>query len=160
MRWVDLQEQYPDDAAVQQWFTELFELCERALSYASPEPALPVAKREAARRKQQHAYEQELMQLCALYVRTSAPMHTLYERVERFLPELFVFVARTEVPSHNNLAERSVGPWSSHVRFVEVRAAPTAPRGGWRSSAALGPGPLRVSIRSSNVWSGFPRNIP
>jgi len=34
-------------------------------------------KREAARRKQQHAYEQELMQLCALYVRTSAPMHTL-----------------------------------------------------------------------------------
>ena len=50
------------------------------------------------------------MQLCAPYVRTSAPMHTLCERVERFLPELFVFVARPEVPSDNNLAERSVRP--------------------------------------------------
>ncbi len=50
------------------------------------------------------------MQLCVPYVRTPAPMHTLCERVERFLPELFVFVARPEVPSHNNLAERSVRP--------------------------------------------------
>jgi hypothetical protein len=37
-------------------------------------------------------------------------MHTLCERVERFLPELFVFVAFPGVPSHNNLAERSVRP--------------------------------------------------
>ena len=50
------------------------------------------------------------MSVCAPYVRTSAPMHTLCERVERFLPELFVFVARPEVPSDNNLAERSVRP--------------------------------------------------
>jgi transposase len=50
------------------------------------------------------------MQLCAPYVGTSAPMHTLCERVERFLPELFVFVARPDVPPDNNLAERSVRP--------------------------------------------------
>ena len=37
-------------------------------------------------------------------------MHTLCERVERFLPELFVFVAYPGVPSDNNLAERSVRP--------------------------------------------------
>jgi hypothetical protein len=37
-------------------------------------------------------------------------LHTLCERVERFLPKLFVFVARPEVPAHNNLAERSVHP--------------------------------------------------
>ena len=70
----------------------------------------PVAKQQAVRRQQQRAYEQELMQLCAPYVGTSAPMHTLCERIERFLPELFVFVARPEVPAHNNLAERSVRP--------------------------------------------------
>jgi transposase len=37
-------------------------------------------------------------------------MHTLCERVERFLPELFVFVARSGVPSDNNLTERSLRP--------------------------------------------------
>jgi DNA repair ATPase RecN len=37
-------------------------------------------------RKQQHAFEQELWQLCAPYAHTSSPLHTLCERVERFLP--------------------------------------------------------------------------
>jgi transposase len=37
-------------------------------------------------------------------------MHTLCKRVERFLPELFVFVAYPGVPSDNNLAERSIRP--------------------------------------------------
>ncbi len=106
----DLKEKYPDDAALWQWFQEVKALYERALSYLGPDPALPSARQEAARLREQHAYEQELMQLCAPYAHTSAPMHTLCERVERFLPELFVFVARPEVPSHNNLAERSVRP--------------------------------------------------
>ena len=106
----DLKEQYPDDAAVQSWFSQLKALYERACSYAGPDPTLPPAKQQAARRQRQHAFEQDLMQLCAPYVGTSAPMHTLCERVERFLPELFVFVARPEVPSDNNLAERSVRP--------------------------------------------------
>src|SRR2546430_8150952 len=106
----DLKEQYPTDATVQCWFTQLKALYERACSYAGPDPSLPAAKQQAARRQQQRAFEQKLMQLCAPYVRTSAPMHTLCERVERFLPELFVFVARPEVPADNNLAERSVRP--------------------------------------------------
>lgn len=106
----DLKEQYSDDVAVHEWFKEVKAHYERALSYAGSDPALPPAKQEVARRKQQHAFEQELWQLCAPYVCTSAPLHTLCERVERFLPELFVFVARPEVPSHNNLAERSVRP--------------------------------------------------
>jgi transposase len=106
----DLKELHAQDATLRQWFTELKARYDRARAYAGPDPALPPAKQEAARRQQQHAFEQELMQLCAPYVRTSAPMHTLCERVERFLPELFVFVARPEVPSDNNLAERSVRP--------------------------------------------------
>ena len=58
----------------------------------------------------QHAFEQQLWLLCQPYVRTVAPQHTLCERVERFLSELFVFVAVPGVPAHNNLAERSVRP--------------------------------------------------
>jgi hypothetical protein len=50
------------------------------------------------------------MQLCAPYMGTSTPLHTLCERVQRFLPEPFVFVARPEAPAHNNLAERSMHP--------------------------------------------------
>jgi len=106
----DLKEQYPNDAEVEQWAKDVKALYERAIAYAGPDPSLPVAKQEAARRKQQHAFEQELWQLCTPYAHTSSPLHTLCERVERFLPELFVFVARPEVPAHNNLAERSVRP--------------------------------------------------
>lgn len=54
--------------------------------------------------------EQRLWKLCQPFVHTSAPQHTLCQRVERFLPELFVFVAVPGVPAHNNLAERSVRP--------------------------------------------------
>ncbi len=106
----DLKEQHPDQTEVQQWAKAVKALYERAVAYTGPDTSLPAAKQAAARQRQQHAFEQELMQLCAPYVRSSAPMHTLCQRVERFLPELFVFVARPEVPSHNNLAERSVRP--------------------------------------------------
>src|SRR2546421_12062119 len=106
----ELKEQYPDDQEVQQLAKEVKALYERAVADSGPDPSLPAAKQEAARRKQQHAFEQELWQLCAPYAHTSSPLHTLCERVERFLPELFVFVARPEVPAHNNLAERSVRP--------------------------------------------------
>ena len=58
----------------------------------------------------QHAFEQELWQLCAPYAHMSSPLHTLCERVERFLLELFVFVEVPGVPAENNLAERSVCP--------------------------------------------------
>jgi transposase len=37
-------------------------------------------------------------------------LQNLCKRVQRFLPELFVFIARPEVPADNNLAERSVRP--------------------------------------------------
>ncbi len=106
----DLKERFPDDAALHQWSQAVKDLIERAEADAGPEASLPPTHQEAARRAQQQVYEQALWQLCAPYVRTSAPMHTLCERVERFLPELFVFVAVPGVPSHNNLAERSLRP--------------------------------------------------
>lgn len=105
-----LKEQHPADAAVQQWASDLHAIYLRAVGYAGPDPRLPAAKQEAARRKQQHAFEQELWRLCAPYAHTCSPQHTLCERVERFLPELFVFVAVPGVPADNNLAERSVRP--------------------------------------------------
>jgi transposase len=106
----ELKEQHPENADVQQWAKDVKAVYNRAVAYAGPDPTLPAAKQEAVRRKLQHAFEQELWQLCAPYVHTSSPLHTLCERVERFLPELFVFVAVPGVPAENNLAERSVRP--------------------------------------------------
>jgi len=106
----DLKEQYADDAAVQEWFTQVKALYDRARAYVGPDPDLPPARQEAVRTQQQHALERELWHLCAPYAHTASPLQTLCKRVERFLPELFVFVARPEVPSDNNLAERSVRP--------------------------------------------------
>jgi transposase len=106
----ELKEQHPENSDVQRWAKDVKALYDRAVAYLGPDPSLPAAKQEAARRKYQHALEQELWQLCAPYAHTSSPLHTLCERVERFLPELFVFVAVPGVPAENNLAERSVRP--------------------------------------------------
>ena len=106
----DLKDQYADDAAVQEWFRQIKALYERARTYPGPDPDLPPARQQTARTQQQHAFEQELWQLCAPFAHTNSPLQTLCKRVERFLPELFVFVARPEVPPDNNLAERSVRP--------------------------------------------------
>lgn len=38
------------------------------------------------------------------------PQQVLSQRIERFLPELFIFVEYPEVPSENNAAERAVRP--------------------------------------------------
>ena len=104
----EFKEQYPEHAEVQQWAKDVKAVYGRAVAYAGPDPNLPPAKQEAARRKQQRAREQEWWQLCAPFAHTSSPLHTLCERVERFLPELFIFVAVPGVSAENNLAERSV----------------------------------------------------
>lgn len=106
----DLKKQYPDDAQVQQWAKAVKQIYERAKAAATPEPQVSTAKEHAQRVALQHAFEQELWQVCAPFVHTQTPMHTLCQRVERFLPELFVFVVYPGVPSDNNLAERSVRP--------------------------------------------------
>jgi len=106
----DLKKLHPDHAELWQWAKQVKQLYERAKAAPAPDPQLPIAKQHAQRVALQHAFEQELWQVCAPFAQTQTLMHTLCERVERFLPELFVFVAYPGVPSDNNLAERSVRP--------------------------------------------------
>jgi transposase len=106
----ELKKLHPDDAELWQWAKEVKQVYECAKAAQAGDAPLPATKQHAQRVTLQHACEQELWQVCAPYAHTQAPMHTLCERVERFLPELFVFVAYPGVPSHNNLAERSVRP--------------------------------------------------
>ncbi|MBV9228464.1 MAG: transposase, partial [Chloroflexi bacterium] len=107
-----LKEQYPHDESLWQWATAVKALYEEAVAWAQqgPDPQASPRQQHLARVAQQHACEQRLLVLCRPYLRTSAPQVGLCERVERFVPELFVFVAVPGVPAHNNLAERSVRP--------------------------------------------------
>jgi transposase len=106
----DLKKLHPDQRELWQWAKEVKQIYERAKASPAPDPQLPLTKQHAQRVALQHAFEQELWQVCAPFVQTQTLMHTLCERVERFLPELFVFLAYPGVPSDNNLAERSVRP--------------------------------------------------
>ena len=108
----DLKKEFPHDQALLSWAKQVKAIYEQAVAWAEegPDKQSSPSQQRQARLTQQHAFEQQLWRVCQPYVRTSSPQHTLCERVERFLPELFVFVAVPGVPAHNNLAERSVRP--------------------------------------------------
>jgi len=108
----DLKEQHPHDEHLLRWAKSVKAIYEEAVAWVEdgPDPTTSPHKQSLARVAQQHAFEQRLWQICAPYVHSSTPMQTLCKRVEKFLPELFVFVAVPGVPAHNNLAERSVRP--------------------------------------------------
>lgn len=104
----DLKKTYPDDETVATWADGVRKVYDRAKAYAGPELDLPAVQQKAERRKQQLKYEQELWELCEPHVRKGLPMSTLCERVEQYLPEMFMFVADPRVPADNNAAERSL----------------------------------------------------
>ena len=108
----ELKEKYPHNEELFTWAASVKAIYEAAVAWAEhgPDPHLSPRQQQQVCVAQQHAFEQQLWQLCQPYVGTATPQHTLCERVERFLPELFVFVAVPGVPAHNNLAERSVRP--------------------------------------------------
>jgi transposase len=108
----ELKEKYPHDEPLLLWAKGIKAIYDEAVAWVEQGPDLSLTPREqtSVRVAHQHAFEVQLWHLCQPYVRTEAPQHTLCERVERFLPELFVFVAVAGVPAHNNLAERSVRP--------------------------------------------------
>ncbi len=61
------------------------------------------------------------------------------QMVERFLPELVVFVAVPGVPSENNLAERSVRPLVIAPKISGGTRSPEAVRPAWASLVSLAP---------------------
>jgi len=105
-----LKERYPQDLALAQWVQGVRDVYDRAKAYHGPDPGLLEVVRQSLRVKQQREYEQELWALCQPHVKTQAPMSVLCQRVQRFLPELFTFVAQPQVAADNNAAERSLRP--------------------------------------------------
>lgn len=123
-----LKDLHPHDEVLFAWAKAVKAIYEQAVAYTEhgPDSALSPRQQQQERTAQQHAFEQQLWQVCQPFVRTAVPHHTLCERVERFLPELFMFVAVPGVPAHNNLAERSVRPL---VVARKISGGSRSPRG-------------------------------
>jgi transposase len=97
----DLATLYPTDLRLTQWKDAVHQLYDEAKAEAAPS--------EAARLVRQRAYEQRLLAVCRPFLTDPlAVQRTLCRRIERHLPELFVFVANPLVPPTNNAAERSL----------------------------------------------------
>ncbi len=116
----DLVQRHPQDAALRGWATQVHGVYERAQRF--------VARREpdpAVREQEQRACEADLLDRCAPSLPPApvpgaprprrrdpaAPVQqTLCLRIQKYLAELFTFVAEPGVQSTNNAAERDIRP--------------------------------------------------
>lgn len=98
----ELKERCPADKDLEEWANRLYRLYCQAKAFTSDD--------SSARTRAQHMFEDELSRICQPFAKSDSPQHTLCERVERHLTELFTFVADPRVPSDNNAAERSLRP--------------------------------------------------
>ena len=106
----ELKERFPQHQGLAQWSRQVREIYDRAQAYPGPDPGLPETVRQAQRLKQQQEYQRQLLSVCKPRLDGSAPMKVLCQRVERFLPELFTFIAEPRAGADNNPAERSLRP--------------------------------------------------
>jgi transposase len=95
-----LKEDFPEDTALHRWARRVHRLFRWAKLFQSDDPE--------RRQRAQRVFEGVMSGICQPFVGSQAVQRTLCERVERFLPELFEFVADPRVPADNNAAERSL----------------------------------------------------
>jgi transposase len=120
----ELKQQHAENGEVLEWAAAVRAVYDKAKAYAGPSARLTEVEQLSARRVQQHAFEHELMEVCAPFVKTKQPMSVLCQRVEKYLPEMFMFVADPRVASDNNAAERSLrGPVVSRKISGGTRSA-------------------------------------
>jgi transposase len=104
----ELREKHASDKQLRKWAEAIKAIYERAKEYRGPNARLDLVEQKQQRVKRQRQFEQELMRVCRPHLRKNRLQSRLCERIERFLTELFAFVADARVPSDNNAAERSV----------------------------------------------------
>jgi hypothetical protein len=100
-----LRERHPHDAALRTWAAQVHGVYTRARRFQAARPET----RERAQRR----FEQDLLGTCAPFLaadKTAVPQAVLCRRIQKYLPELFTFVADPQVDSTNNQAERDIRP--------------------------------------------------
>jgi transposase len=100
-----LKEKNPDRKDVICWADKVMDVYHRA------KDTLNISYKDCERSRLRRRFQAEILRLARPYSRIeSAPQRVLAKRIERFAPELFVFVQYPEVPSENNAAERAIRP--------------------------------------------------
>jgi hypothetical protein len=105
-----LAEDYPDSQPLTQWAADVTGLFRAAKDYPGPDRQLystPRAQKQQ-RVRDSREFADRLLTICQPYLVTPTPMTTLCKRIDRFIDELFLFVANPAVPSDNNPAERAL----------------------------------------------------
>ena len=103
-----LKEKHKKDQSLRRWARKVKAIYERAKAYQGPSGKLAAGEQVAERVRRQREFERELLKVCRPHLKQQRVQSRLCERIERFLPELFVFVCDPRVPADNNAAERSV----------------------------------------------------
>ena len=101
----ELTEQHPNERGLHAWAQGMHALFTQAAAWATAAGACPPAERERARLR----FEAQALALCRAEP-AGMPHATLCQRIERYHPELFLFVAEPAVPPTNNAAERALRP--------------------------------------------------
>jgi transposase len=123
----ELAERNGDRPEVVAWVEAARTLYAEAKAFSHPQ--------ERVRARQQRHFAQRLARLARPYAKDpQAPQRTLAQRMLRFLPELFLFVADPQVPPDNNLAERSLRP---AVTARKISGGTRSPKGSHTKMALL-----------------------
>jgi len=97
----DLEVLYPEDTGLAQWAQKVHQ------NYAEAKALVSSEGRQ--RQGYQLRMEEKLLALCRPFLNDPLVVQAkLCRRIERFIKELFVFVAHPQVPPENNAAERSL----------------------------------------------------
>ena len=94
---------------MREWATQVHGVYTRARAFGAAADSRPATPRTHA----QQAFQTELLDLCVPFVEAAeadVPQAVLCRRIQKYLPELFTFVAEPAVPSDNNAAERCIRP--------------------------------------------------
>jgi hypothetical protein len=100
-----LTEQHPSDDRLHAWAQGMQAIFTQAVAWTAAAGACSPAEREHARRR----FEAAALARCRSEP-AGTPHAALCQRVARYHPELFTFVAEPVVPPTNNLAERALRP--------------------------------------------------
>lgn len=106
----ELRRKHPAAVELARWARFVHRLYQSAVREPGPAAGVSLAAQEAGRRQRQRAYEEALARRCRPYVGQPVPQRVLCERIVKYLPELFTFLADPRVPADNNAAERSIRP--------------------------------------------------
>ena len=99
----DLKALYPRDSRLLRWAAAVHSVYQQAKSFTHPDAG--------QRRRAQLGLERKLLARCRPFLTDPAAAQSkLCRRIEKFIKELFVFVAEPAVPADNNAAERSLRP--------------------------------------------------